>query len=236
MLPYDSEVECKKYVVVYDGTTDSLENKESPALVLAKLLMESGSKNAVQVLCGGYERFSALYPFLRTQKILWLPQELDDIRTYPMEVIPGVLYMGDLEQATAPHVYKDLKIKGTVACVPNKPESELQKSDNPAAFIHLPLSDDPDCALSEHLSTVCAFIDTHTDKKDAVLVYSELGYSRSAAVCTAYLMYKKRANVQVGYDALKQCNRTACPNTGFLDQLEKWYESTIGKVEATTGA
>ena len=27
MLPYDSEVECKKYIVVYDGTTDSLENK-----------------------------------------------------------------------------------------------------------------------------------------------------------------------------------------------------------------
>ena len=41
---------------------------------------------------------------------------------------------------------------------------------------------------------------------------------------------------QVRYDALKQCNRTACPNTGFLDQLEKWYESTIGKVEATSGA
>lgn len=47
---------------------------DSAALSLARLLVESGSKNAVQVLSGGYERFSALYPFLRTQKILWTPQ------------------------------------------------------------------------------------------------------------------------------------------------------------------
>ena len=79
-------------------------------------------------------------------------QELDDIKTYPVEVIPGVLYMGNAEQASAPHVYKDLKIKGTVACVPEKPDNELQKCENPAAFIHLPLSDETGIILIVTLS------------------------------------------------------------------------------------
>ena len=73
-----------------------------------------------------------------------------------------------------------------------------------------------DCALSEHLSTVCAFIDTHTEKKDPVLVYSELGYSRAAAVCIAYLMYKKRANVQVS--AYISCRQSCVALLGICDR------------------
>lgn len=47
---------------------------ESAAVKCAQVLVNAGSRNPVQVVCGGYERFSALYPFLRTQKIIWLPQ------------------------------------------------------------------------------------------------------------------------------------------------------------------
>lgn len=54
-----------------------------------------------------------------------------------------------------------------------------------------------DCDLSQHLSKACAFIDTHLDKKEKVLVFSDLGYSRAAAVCLAYLMHKRRSGVQV---------------------------------------
>lgn len=47
---------------------------DSKAYQCAKVLSDAGSRNPVLVLNGGYERFSADYPFLRTQKIMWLPQ------------------------------------------------------------------------------------------------------------------------------------------------------------------
>ncbi len=43
----------------------------APAVHLANVLACSGSKNTVMILKGGYERFSAEYPFLRTQKIMY---------------------------------------------------------------------------------------------------------------------------------------------------------------------
>lgn len=46
-----------------------------------------------------------------------------------------------------------------------------------------------DADLTPFLNNVCAFIDLHREKKLPVLVYSDLGYSRAAAVCIAYLMH-----------------------------------------------
>lgn len=75
-----------------------------------------GSRFTVFILKGGYEHFSALYPFMRTQKIMWTPKELDDFKTYPIEVIPNLLYIGDWRQANAAYIQKDLKITGHVNC------------------------------------------------------------------------------------------------------------------------
>lgn len=43
-------------------------------------------------------------------------QELDDIKPYPVEIIPGVLYLGNWRQGNAPYVQKDLKIKSHINC------------------------------------------------------------------------------------------------------------------------
>lgn len=68
-------------------------------------------------LCtGGFETFSALYPFLRTQKTLYVPRELDALQCYPYEIIYSVLYMGDWTQGNAAYIQKDLKIKGHINC------------------------------------------------------------------------------------------------------------------------
>ena len=53
-----------------------------------------------------------LYLFL----IFYFNKELDEIKTYPMEVISGLLYLGNLTQGSAPYIQKDLKIKGHVKC------------------------------------------------------------------------------------------------------------------------
>jgi serine/threonine/tyrosine-interacting-like protein 1 len=60
-------------IVVYDSNTESL-NEQGDSIELAKLLVANGSKTTVKVLKGGYELFSRLYPFLRTQQIIYMPR------------------------------------------------------------------------------------------------------------------------------------------------------------------
>lgn len=72
-VPYESEVECKNIIIVYDSNTSNLHEKGA-AIKCARLLFESGSKDSVKILKGGYETFSGLYPFLRTQQIIYMPR------------------------------------------------------------------------------------------------------------------------------------------------------------------
>lgn len=49
---------------------------KGPAILCASTMANNGSKNPVKILRGGYEDFSAMYPFLRTQKIIYMPKVL----------------------------------------------------------------------------------------------------------------------------------------------------------------
>ena len=42
--------------------------------------------------------------------------ELDDIKTYPSEIIPGLLYLGNLRHGTEAYIKKDLKLGSYVDC------------------------------------------------------------------------------------------------------------------------
>jgi serine/threonine/tyrosine-interacting-like protein 1 len=43
-------------------------------------------------------------------------KELDEIKTYPSEIIPGLLYLGNKKQALQQYIKKDLKLKSYVDC------------------------------------------------------------------------------------------------------------------------
>ena len=114
-MPYESELESRNLVVVYDSSTSSLD-ENGTAMECARLMSENGSKNAVKILRGGYQLFSKHYPFLRSQQIIFMPKELDELKTYPIEIIPGLLYLGNLRHGTQPHIKKDLKLKSYLDC------------------------------------------------------------------------------------------------------------------------
>lgn len=91
IMPMDVEIDSMRYIIVYDSNTHSLldSGKTLPFLTFYELwkppncifvigpaidcadCLEKASRFPVQILNGGYEKFSALYPFLRTQKILY---------------------------------------------------------------------------------------------------------------------------------------------------------------------
>lgn len=74
-----------------------------------------------------------MYPFLRTQKIIYMPQvnifkeifkggfyrfvlfkEYDNIQTFPCEVLPGIMYIGSSKQAHDKLIHKELKIRAHI--------------------------------------------------------------------------------------------------------------------------
>ncbi|KAK2165902.1 hypothetical protein LSH36_44g03067 [Paralvinella palmiformis] len=182
-VPYDAELECKTNVVVYDGNTSNLKD-EGNGVKCGKLMWDMGSRNPVKILKGGYEAFSALYPFLRTQKILYMPREYDEIKTYPIEIIPGFLYLGTLTQGNAAYIQKDLKVK-----------------------------------------------DGYKDKNGVVLVFSDLGISRSVTVVIAYLMHANCISLKDAYNHVLRCCHSMRPNRSFISQLSKWEADIFGEVE-----
>ncbi|VDH99527.1 serine/threonine/tyrosine-interacting-like protein 1 [Mytilus edulis] len=227
MVPYDGELECKQNVVVYDSKSSTLREEDfPPALLCGMRMWDNGSRNKVKILKGGYEEFSKLYPFLRTQKIMFMPKEMDEIKPYPIEVIPGLLYFGNWKQGNAEYIQKDLKIKGHVNCCV---EAETFFSEPGPHLLHCQVSDDNDADLYSKFQTACQFIDTHIEKNEAVLVFDNLGISRCVTVVVAFLMRHFKKSLEDAYNMVLSCSSTIRPYRGFIEQLSKWEQDVLGK-------
>ncbi|KAG8587735.1 hypothetical protein GDO81_005767 [Engystomops pustulosus] len=191
LLPESIELDCMRYCVVYDSRTDSLDG-DGQAIQCAKV-MSQVTRLPVRVLKGGYEEFSGYYHFFRSQKVFWMPQEIDDFRPYPIEIIPGLLFLGDLQQASNIHIQKDLKIKSHVNVSLEPTNLALPSGQE----FHIPVPDSCDSDLLQFFPNACKFIDSHMATNCAVLVFSKLGISRSSALLIAYLIHYRKCTLQV---------------------------------------
>ncbi|XP_075709104.1 serine/threonine/tyrosine-interacting-like protein 1 isoform X2 [Rhinoderma darwinii] len=222
LLPESIELDCMKYSVVYDSQTDSLDG-EGPAILCAKVMSQI-TRLPVLVLKGGYEEFSGYYHFFRSQKVFWMPQEIDEFQPYPIEIIPGLLYMGDLRQANDRHIQKDLKIKSHVNV-----SLEITNFALPSEqVLHIPVPDSCDTDLLQFFPSACQFIDSHIATNCAVLVSSTLGISRSSAVLIAYIIHYRKCTLQETWNHVLKCKTNMRPNRGFVQQLSEWEKTTLG--------
>ncbi|NWR84831.1 STYL1 protein, partial [Furnarius figulus] len=251
VVPDPEELGYVRYCVVYDYTTSSLgscdydeeedETDTEPALAnsfLVSLDTEEGtavlqarnlqqfSRHPVLVLKGGYRHFSACYPFLGTQKILWMPRELDNFEPYPVEILPAKLYMGNIKQACDQKIQKDLKIKALV----NVSEEPATLFAEGGECLHLSVPDSLEADLFSSFPMIAHFIDAQMDG-GAVLVFSSLGISRSSTATMAYLMHSCRFSLKGAWNYLLKCKPSMRPHRGFVEQLSAWesqmYGSTI---------
>ncbi|KAK6475360.1 serine/threonine/tyrosine-interacting-like protein 1, partial [Huso huso] len=212
--PVSVELECMKYCIVYDGNTVSLE-ENGPAFQCAQVLQEA-SRHPIRILNGGYEAFSAYYPFFRTQKILYMPQELEDLHPYPVEILPGQLYLGTCRQACDRQIQKDLKIKAHVN-VSEEAVDVLQGGQ----VLHIPVSDLFNSDLYPYFKETCNFLGSHLKSKSAVLVFSSLGM--------AFLILHHAHTLQGAWKHVLKCKTNMRPQRGFVRQLSKWEEQVHRK-------
>ncbi|NXJ46821.1 STYL1 protein, partial [Spizaetus tyrannus] len=250
LVPDSEELGCVRYCVVYDCETSSLdccdyeeEEKEKgthskPALANSFLIsldaeegtavqyarsLEQFTRHPVLVLKGGYRRFSACYHFLRTQKILWMPQELDNFQPYPVEILPAKLYMGNFKQACDQQIQKDLKIKAQV----NISEQPATLFAEGGKYLHISVPDSLEADLFSSFATICHFIDAQLDH-GAVLVFSSLGISRSSTATMAYLMHSCQFSLKRAWDHVLKCKTNMRPHRGFVKQLSDWETQIYG--------
>lgn len=235
-----------RHCVVYDGTTNRLDTtnetdaaeqevdeeknaRPGSALRCARVLQQF-TRFPVQVLRGGYEHFTAIYHFLRTQKIFWMPRELEDFQPYPVEIIPGKLYMGSYTQACNQQMQKDLKIRAHVNVSEEVDTFFPNDSDR---VLHISLPDSPEADMSPFFSKICHFIDSRIHQ-EAVLVFSNLGISRCSTAVMAYLIHSCRLYLKNAWSYLQKCKSNIRPNRGFVQQLSEWerriYLATVTNV------
>ncbi|XP_071992480.1 serine/threonine/tyrosine-interacting-like protein 1 isoform X1 [Engystomops pustulosus] len=249
LLPESIELDCMRYCVVYDSRTDSLDGDgkrlifntlikyyihkilifehchhfTGQAIQCAKV-MSQVTRLPVRVLKGGYEEFSGYYHFFRSQKVFWMPQEIDDFRPYPIEIIPGLLFLGDLQQASNRHIQKDLKIKSHVNVSLEPTNLALPSGQE----FHIPVPDSCDSDLLQFFPNACKFIDSHMATNCAVLVFSKLGISRSSALLIAYLIHYRKCTLQEAWNHILKCKTNMRPNRGFVKLLSEWEKAILG--------
>ncbi|XP_054103653.2 serine/threonine/tyrosine-interacting-like protein 1 isoform X3 [Callithrix jacchus] len=173
LLPESVDLECVKYCVVYDNNTSTLEvllkddddGSDSDSAVkdvMPRAAIQYGRTltrltcHPVHILKGGYERFSGMYPFFRTQKIIWMPQELDAFQPYPIEIVPGKVFLGNFSQACDPKIQKDLKIKAHINVSMETGPFFAGEADK---LLHIRIEDSPEAQILPFLRHLCHFIE-----------------------------------------------------------------------------
>ncbi|XP_019502380.1 PREDICTED: serine/threonine/tyrosine-interacting-like protein 1 [Hipposideros armiger] len=231
LIPESVDLECVKHCVVYDNNTsdleiilkddDSSDNSGegfpngtgkisfgcSQLSILGEVILSSG--NALGHICKERVRL----------------QELDEFQPYPVEIVPGKIYLGNFRQACDPKIQKDLKIKAHVNVSMETGPFFLGDADK---LLHIQIEDSLEAKISPFLRHICHFIEIHLQLGSVILVFSTLGISRSCAAILAYLMHQNEQSLKRSWAYVKKCKNNMHPNRGLVIQLLAWEKIVLG--------
>uniref|UniRef100_A0A2K6AQP6 Serine/threonine/tyrosine interacting like 1 n=1 Tax=Macaca nemestrina TaxID=9545 RepID=A0A2K6AQP6_MACNE len=151
---------------------------------------------------------------------LRVKKELDAFQPYPIEIMPGEVFLGNFSQACDPKIQKDLKIKAHV--------NVSMFAGDPDRLLHIRIEDSPEAQILPFLRHMCHFIDVHRYLGSVILIFSTQGISRSCATIIAYLMHCNEQTLQRSWAYVKKCKNNMCPNRGLVSQLLEWEKTILG--------
>nr|XP_054489888.1 dual specificity protein phosphatase 4 isoform X1 [Agelaius phoeniceus] len=187
---------------------------------------------------GGYERFSSEYPeFCAKTKSLSNvspPTSAEPLdlgcsscgtpfhdQGGPVEILP-FLYLGSAYHAARRDMLDALGITALLnvsSDCPNHFEGHYQ-------YKCIPVEDNHKADISSWFMEAIEFIDSVKECCGRVLVHCQAGISRSATICLAYLMMKKRVKLEEAFEFVKQRRSIISPNFSFMGQLLQ-FESQV---------
>ncbi|CAF1239582.1 unnamed protein product [Rotaria sordida] len=235
-MPWHADLETREHIVLYDSRTDNLPLKEQDDIYVCGNLLHQHvtGLTTIKIVQGGFQLFSKLYPFLRTHQSLYSPRELELIQTYPNEIYPKLVYLGRREHAVNSQIVKDLKIRAYVNCT--KHEDYLIQNSDSRKYCRVPIDDVYDAQnIFDLLHDAVNFISVAYDRGDPVLVYSDRGVSRSAAVVVAFVSFQMRMSSQQALKYVEE-HRPIRPQQSFIASIDKLNEKLQELKEAMSTA
>ena len=141
------------------------------------------------------------------------------------------LFLGNLTAATDLEWLKKTKITHilTVDCIPLP--RNIQDSLN-VKLKFMQMADMPREDLLTSFNDSNQFIEEALESGGKILVHCYFGVSRSATLVIAFMMKKYNLAFNKAYEAVKNKRRFACPNPGFIAQLQL-YEDMGYTVDCT---
>ncbi|XP_074009545.1 dual specificity phosphatase 28 [Numenius arquata] len=116
-----------------------------------------------------------------------------------------------------------LRREGVTFCV-NVTRQQPFPSLQQVQGIRIPVFDDPAEDLYRYFEQCSDAIEEAVKSGGKCLVYCKNGRSRSAAVCTAYLMRQRQLPLKDAFQAVKAARPVAEPNAGFWSQLQRYED------------
>lgn len=76
--------------------------------------------------------------------------------------------------------------------------------------------------IESNLIPLHFFVDSVEMSGGKVLIHCQAGISRSATICLAYLMSKRKCSLEEAYEYVKERRPVISPNFNFMGQLQTW--------------
>ncbi|XP_023869439.1 dual specificity protein phosphatase 4-like [Salvelinus sp. IW2-2015] len=245
ILSGDEEVKARlksgmySAVILYDERTpdiDTVKDDSTITLVLNALYRDTFGTE-IFLLKGGYDTFFTEYPefCLKTKTLssfstqssldscssCGTPQTSHHDQAGPVEILP-FLYLGSAFHASKKDMLDGMGISALLnvsSNCPNHFEGVYQ-------YKCIPVEDNHKEDISSWFIEAIEFIDSVKDSNRRVLVHCQAGISRSATICLAYLMKKKRVRLDEAFEFVKQRRSIISPNFSFMGQLLQ-FESQV---------
>lgn len=244
ILSGDDEVRCRlksglySAVILYDERTpdtDAIKEDGTITLVLNALYRDTFGTE-VYFLKGGFDRFFSQYPdfCLKTKSLPSSTTPLSILDSScnscgtpqhdqggPVEILP-FLFLGSAFHASKKDMLDGMGISALLnvsSNCPNHFEGMYQ-------YKCIPVEDNQKEDISSWFIEAIEFIDSVKDSNGRVLVHCQAGISRSATICLAYLMMKKRVRLEEAFEFVKQRRSIISPNFSFMGQLLQ-FESQV---------
>ncbi|CAI9620938.1 unnamed protein product [Staurois parvus] len=237
-------------IIVYDERSPRVEclREDSTVSLVVQALRKDNDSTDICLLKGGYERFHSEYPEFcaKTKSInsISLPASLEPTETGcsscttplhdqggPVDILP-FLYLGSAYHAARRDMLDALGITALLnvsSDCPNHFEGHFQ-------YKCIPVEDNHKADISSWFMEAIEYIDSIKDNHGRVLVHCQAGISRSATICLAYLMMKKRVKLEEAFEFVKQRRSIISPNFSFMGQLLQFESQVLTTTCATEAA
>ena len=135
------------------------------------------------------------------------------------EIIPGLLYLGDINQANDLIFLQSKGIQHiiNVSDYPNK------FRESPIHYMEIDLEDTELSDINRYFTKVSRTIHNALLKHEPVMVHCNAGVSRSPTLVIAYLVQKRKYSLEAAIAHVKSKRPGINPNEGFMKQLNQRF-------------